>query len=66
MLRYLKALLKGRALYVQVNGRNCRVLGHVGMVNMVVDVTGMTCKPGDPVRVEINPLVMKNMPVAFL
>ena len=65
VLRYLKALLKGRALYVQVNGKNCRVLGHVGIVNMVVDVTGMNCKPGDEVRVEINPLVMKNMPVAI-
>lgn len=66
ILRYVKALLKKRALYVQVNGKSCRVLGHVGMVNMVVDVTDCPCKPGDPVRVEINPLVLKNLPVEFV
>lgn len=65
ILRYLKALIKKRSLYVEVNGKNCRVLGHVGMVNMVVDVTDVPCKPGDPVRVEINPLTLKNMDVVF-
>ena len=65
ILRYVKALFQRKALYVQVGGKTCRVLGHVGMVNMVVDVTGMHCKPGDDARVEINPLVMKNMPVMF-
>lgn len=63
--RYIKAFLKKKALYVQVNGKTCRVLGHVGMVNMVVDVTDCPCEPNDPVRVEINPLVMKNLPVVF-
>ncbi len=65
VLRYIKAFLKKKALYVQVNGKFCRVLGHVGMVNMVIDVTDCACKIGDPVRVEINPLVLKNMDVVF-
>lgn len=63
--RYVKALLTKKALYVQVNGTPCRVLGHVGMVNMVVDVSGCVCKSGDPVRVEIKPLAVRNMDVIF-
>ena len=63
--RYIKALLTKKALYVQVNGTPCRVLGHVGMVNMVVDVTGCVCKSGDPVRVDIKPLAVRNVDVIF-
>lgn len=64
-LRYVKAFLKKKALYVSVNGQSCRVLGHVGMVNMVIDVTGCDCRPGDPARVEINPLLVKGMDIVY-
>lgn len=63
--RYVKAFVKKKALYVTVNGNPCRVLGHVGMVNMVVDVTDCPCKPGDTARVEINPLLVRNMNILF-
>lgn len=63
--RYLKALLKGKANYVQIGGKRCKVLGHVGMVNMVVDVTDCDCRPGDTARVEINPLLVKGMEIVF-
>ncbi len=59
--RYLKAFVKQKALYVQVNGKACRVLGHVGMVNMVIDVTDCPCQVGDLARVDINPLLCKGM-----
>lgn len=63
--RYIKAFLKRKALYVKVNGQPCRVLGHVGMVNMVIDVTDCGCKAGDMARVDINPLLVKGMDIRF-
>ena len=65
MARELKALLRRKALYVQVNGTPCRVLGHVGMVNIVVDVTGLDCQLGDRVTAEINPLLQKGLEIVF-
>ena len=63
--RYLKAWLRHKALYVTVNGTPCRVLGHVGMVNMVIDVTDCDCKLGDMAIVNINPLVLKDVDVVL-
>ena len=63
--RYIKAFIKHKALYVHVNGKPCRVLGHVGMVNMVIDVTDCDCKVGDMARVNINPLLLKGVEVVY-
>lgn len=63
--RYIKAFIKRKALYVSVNGTDCRVLGHVGMVNMVIDVTDCDCKVGDMARVNINPLLLKGVEVVY-
>lgn len=65
VLRYIKAFLKRKALYVSVNGADCRVLGHVGMVNMVIDVTDCDCKVGDMARVDINPLLVKGVEIVY-
>lgn len=63
--RYLKALFQKKALYVTVNGKQCRVLGHVGMVNMVIDVTDCPCKTGDMALVNINPLLLKGIDIVY-
>ena len=63
--RYIKAFLKKKALYVTVNGHNCRVLGHVGMVNMVIDVTDCDCALGDMAHVNINPLLLKGVEIVY-
>ncbi len=65
MARYLKYLLKRRRLTVEVNGHTCPVLGHVGMVNMVVDVTDIPCALHDPVKVQINPLDLKELDIRY-
>lgn len=65
MYRYAKAWLKKKALYVTTGGRPCRVLGHVGMVNLVADVTGLAVQPNDEALVEINPLLVKGMEIKF-
>lgn len=66
MARYLKYLLKGRRLTVEIGGRLCPVLGHVGMVNMAVDVTDIPCALHDPVKVAINPLDLKELDILYL
>lgn len=63
--RYIKAFVRRKALYVTVNGHPCRVLGHVGMVNMVIDVTDCRCKVGDMALVDINPLLLKGVQVVY-
>lgn len=63
--RYVKAFIKKKALYVRVNGQNCRVLGHVGMVNMVIDVTDCDCAVGDIAHVNINPLLIKGVEIVY-
>ena len=64
--RYVKAFLKRKALYVSVGGKPCRVLGHVGMVNMVIDVTGRDIRPGDKAVIDINPLLVKAVEVKYV
>lgn len=65
MGRYLKYLLKHHRLTVEVNGKTCPVLGHVGMVNLIADVTDIPCSLHDPVVVQVNPLDLKAMEVRF-
>lgn len=64
-LHYVKAFLSRKALYIQINGKPARVLGHIGMVQTVCDVTDIPCQVGDPIRIEINPLMMKDMDVIY-
>lgn len=65
MARYLKYLLQRRRLTVEIGGRPCPVLGHVGMLNLVADVTDVPCQLHDPVIIAVNPLDQKGLEVLF-
>lgn len=65
ILHHLKNILLPRKLLVTVNGHKCRVLGHVGMLNAVVDVTDLDCAVGDKVVAQINPLHAKGLRVQY-
>lgn len=65
MGRYMKYMLKRRKLTVEIAGKTCPVLGHVGMVNIVADVTGLGVQVGDEVIIQVNPLDLKAMDVCF-
>lgn len=65
ILSALKAILRGRAYYVRVNGTRCKVVGHIGMLHTAVDVTGLDCKVGDVAKFDINPLLLKGTEVIF-
>lgn len=64
-LSLVKSALTRKALYVTVKGQKCRVLGHVGMVQTVIDVTNVSCSAGDVARLEINPLLAKDLVVEY-
>ena len=42
-----------------------RVLGHIGMLHTVVDVTNVNCKLGDKAIFDVNPLMLKGVDVVF-
>ncbi len=64
-LSLVKALLTRKRLYVTVNGHKARVLGHIGMVNTVIDISGITCAPGDIARLEVNPLLARGLEIEY-
>jgi alanine racemase len=59
-LRYslsdIKRAFTRRNVYVSIGGSKARVLGHVGMLHTVVDVTKIDCAPGDAAVFDVNPL----------
>lgn len=56
ILQDLKRTLTRERVWVNVNGKRARVLGHVGMLHTVLDVTEIPCEVGDRVTVCANPL----------
>ena len=54
-----------KKIYVSINGKKCPVLGHVGMLHTVCDVTKANCRLGDKVTVEISPLQVRGMEISF-
>ncbi len=64
-LGQLKVLVTRKKLYVTIGKRRCAVLGHVGMLHTVVDVTGLNVVAGDLARLEINPLYVKGMEIEY-
>ena len=62
ILRYIIGeLRKGRGkgnIYITVNGQRARVLGHVGLCHVSVDVTGLDVHNGDTAILDVNPLYL--------
>ncbi|MBE6955366.1 MAG: alanine racemase [Ruminococcaceae bacterium] len=64
-LSQLKALVTRKKLYVTIENRRCPVLGHVGMLHVVADVTGFDVSVGDIARLEANPLYIKGLGIEY-
>lgn len=61
----LKRMIFRHSIIVTVNGHNCRVLGHIGMVHAVIDVTDIACAVGDRVICQVNPLTLKGVKIQY-
>ncbi len=60
---FLHALKGDEVLCGRVHGRSCKVLGRLCSEAVMLDVTGVPCRVGDPVEFEINPVFLHNLPV---
>lgn len=61
----VKRIFFKKKIYVSINGKKCPVLGHVGMLHTVVDVTKVNCKLGDKAILDINPLQVRGMEIIY-
>ena len=66
IFKNLKNLLLPPKLTVRVGKNTCRVLGHVGMLHTVIDITGTELREGDLAEVPISPVLLRGMDVRFV
>lgn len=55
-----------RGLYVRVNGKRAKVLGNVGMLHTLIDVTDIECTVGDIAIMDVDPVNVKGLPRQYL
>jgi len=60
ILSDIKRTLSRKSVYVRINGKNARVLGHIGMTHTVCDITNISCDIGDIVEFDISPLYISS------
>lgn len=59
--------LKHKRITVTIGGKPAAVLGHIGMLHTVVDLTNVSCSEGDTAQVPLSPLYRSgNVPVVFI
>ena len=61
----VKRMVFKKKLYISINGKKCPVLGHVGMLHTVVDVTKVNVRQGDRAIVDIKPTQVRGMELEF-
>ena len=54
-----------RATYVRINGQKSRVLGSVGLMHTMVDVTNIECTVGDVAILDVDPVNVKGLPIVY-
>ncbi|MDR3209860.1 MAG: alanine racemase [Oscillospiraceae bacterium] len=59
-------LYRRRQLYVKINGQRARVLGNVGLLHTLVDVTKIDCTVGDVAILDVDPVNVKGLPMMYL
>ena len=65
--RSLLQLILGRrgSQYVRINGAKARVLGSVGLMSTMVDVTKVDCTVGDVALLDVDPVNVKGLPILY-
>ena len=52
--------------YVRINGQRARVLGSVGLLHTMVDVTDIDCTVGDIAVLDVDPANVKGLPIVYV
>lgn len=62
ILRYvfhdMLLFFKDNHMYVEIEGKRCRLLGRISMFNVIADITGMDVAVGASVRAQCNPILI--------
>jgi alanine racemase len=48
--------------YVKINGQRAKVLGNIGMLHTIADVTKIDCTVGDLAVMDVDPVCVKGLP----
>jgi len=59
------AKYRRRKTYVRINGQKARVLGNVGLLHTMVDVTKIDCTVGDIALLDVDPVNVKGLPIVY-
>ena len=54
-----------RKAYVRVAGHKARVLGNVGLLHTMIDVTNIDCTVGDIALLDVDPVNVKGLPIKY-
>ncbi|SHI20133.1 alanine racemase [Sporobacter termitidis DSM 10068] len=55
-----------RKLFVKIGGQRAHVLGEVGLLHTIIDVTHIECAVGDSVILDVDPVNVKGLPIMYL
>ena len=61
LLSTLRRWWNSRHVTVRIGGQKARVLGRIGALETLVDVTDLKCTTGDPVYFDIDPMYAKGL-----
>ena len=59
------ARYRRRKAYVRINNGRARVLGSVGLLHTMVDVTNIDCTVGDVAVLDVDPVNVKGLPIVY-
>ena len=60
------AKYRRKKAYVRINGQKARVLGSVGLLHTMVDVTEIDCTVGDIAVLDVDPVNVKGLPIVYI
>ncbi len=60
VMQDIKRSLFGEKQYAKVGDKKVRILGHIGMLHTVLDITNVPCQIGDLVTYSVNPLYVNS------
>ena len=59
-------LYRRRKLSVKIGGQRAPVIGEIGLLHTIIDVTQVDCAVGDHVIMDVDPVNVKGLPINYL
>ncbi len=55
-----------RQTYVRIGGQKARVVGSIGLMHTIIDVTNIECSVGDVVTMDVDPVCVKGLQLQYI